>query len=213
VARRQKLLSISAGLRGQPALRVRWIELEKATGWKIVRKVRAAIRSATCEYLIEAALEAKTPPISREVARVRRLLAAATEINAVHEERVRDAQRTPYVRIRADKLYALALAARDMPRACEAELAALAGVAAEDSGYREGEAWSWWIRHLTRILEEAGLPTAVRKKASPFVAFVTALSRCLSVQFRRHLHSDGALAKAIERARGSFTQHPPGWDK
>ena len=74
----------------------------------------------------------------------------------------------------------------------------------------QGECWGGWIRQLTRTLKENGLRTEVRKDAggksksdkhSPFVHLVHELQNCLPNGYRRSVHSDGALAKAIVEAR------------
>jgi hypothetical protein len=74
-------------------------------------------------------------------------------------------------------------------------------------GYREGECWDQWIRRLTAIAAENGLPKGVAKSVdkslvpSPFVLTVEALQNCLPARTRRHNHSHVALAAAIQRAR------------
>lgn len=70
---------------------------------------------------------------------------------------------------------------------------------------KEGDEWSEWVRRITKILKDAGLPWQVSKdwrgKKSPFVALIEALQEHLPEESRRHTHSDGALAKAIVGAR------------
>jgi hypothetical protein len=73
--------------------------------------------------------------------------------------------------------------------------------------FRPGEPWDSWIRRLTEILQEHGLPWAVPKDSDkrthdvPFVALVRELQKCVPPQFRRHTHSESALEQAIYRAR------------
>jgi hypothetical protein len=74
--------------------------------------------------------------------------------------------------------------------------------AAEGSG--DGQAWDWWIQVLTQIVQRHDLPYGARfversGKPSPFVALVRALQQHLPA---RHMFSDEALAKAIQRAQG-----------
>jgi hypothetical protein len=72
-----------------------------------------------------------------------------------------------------------------------------------------GGAWDVWIRQLTTVLGGYHLPTPARKdsdnkgdRTSPFVEFVDAFQRLIiPEQFRRSLHSKGALATAIHKAR------------
>ena len=71
-------------------------------------------------------------------------------------------------------------------------------------GRSEGHGWKRWVRRLTALFASATLPTGARQdkpEASPFVAFVRELQKNLPAEFRRHTHSDAALAKAIGRAR------------
>jgi len=79
--------------------------------------------------------------------------------------------------------------------------------AAEGSG---DQAWDWWIQALTRIVQRYDLPHGARivetsGKPSPFVALVRAVQLVRALQEHvpaRHMFSDGALAKAIQRAQG-----------
>jgi hypothetical protein len=205
----KKLLPVSAGA-GYPAPRIGrdgWRRLEQAIGRPIAPKVRRKIRSATREYLANAALERGAPPISPELERVRKLRAAAAAIYAIYGNRVADGRRTAYHHIRADKLRALAVDSRDMMQDCDAELRALGTAETEDHGYRVGEEWARWIWRLKKVLEAARLPVGVRKDTdkhpdppSPFVAFTREVQRCLPAEFRQHTHSDAGLAVAIVRA-------------
>jgi hypothetical protein len=141
------------------------------------------------------------------------------EITALKEKIANEAarvaaRRTAVLEIGApERLRAWALASQDVMRDCDRALRVLGTAETEASGYRVGEAWAQWIRRLTRILKKAGLPTGVRKdtgdvgRTSPFVLFVAKLQRYLPDgqdepdEFRQHTHSEGALAKATERAR------------
>jgi hypothetical protein len=68
----------------------------------------------------------------------------------------------------------------------------------------DDEPWNWWIQGLTRIAREHRLPYGARivdtsgGNLSPFGALVRALQEHVPA---RHMHSDEALAKAIQRAR------------
>lgn len=68
-------------------------------------------------------------------------------------------------------------------------------------------AWDIWVCMLTDLLKEVGLPTRVskaqidpRSKTSPFLLFIKSLQANYP-KFKRHFHSDQALAQAISRAR------------
>ena len=73
--------------------------------------------------------------------------------------------------------------------------------ATEGSG--DGQAWDWWIQALTQIVQRHDLPYGARivetsGKPSPFVALVRALQEHVPA---KHMFSDEALAKAIQRAQ------------
>jgi hypothetical protein len=212
---RKKLLDISSGA-GYPAFRigrVRRLKLEQEIGRPIPEAVWDELIEATREYRADTDLERNTPLLSPAIDRVKKLRAAAAVIYAVYGESVSDERRTPYVHIRVDALRAWALESRAMMRACDSELRALAGVEAEDSGFRVGEAWAWWIWRLTRIFKKAGLPTGARNDAlgtSPFIKFVDELQKYLPKKYRQHWHSPEALSKAIERGRAWFGTHKRG---
>jgi hypothetical protein len=85
--------------------------------------------------------------------------------------------------------------------ACDCALNDLS--AAEASG--NGQAWDWWIQALTQIVQRHDLPygariveTSEKLKLSPFGALVRTLQEHVPA---RHMHSDEALAKAIQRAQ------------
>ena len=205
---RKKLLDISSGARYRAFRigRVRRLKLEQKIGRSIPAAAWDELIEATREYRADTDLERNTPLLSPVINRVRTLRDAAATIHIIYEKSVSDKRRTSYHHIRAGKLRMLALASRGMMRDCDAELGALARVEAEDSGFRVGEAWDWWIWRLTRILKKAGLPTGVRKdtgdigRTSPFVLFVAELQRYLPEKFRRHTRKK-ALAAAIDKAR------------
>jgi hypothetical protein len=73
----------------------------------------------------------------------------------------------------------------------------------------ERSIWDLWVRTLTSILHQNGLPISARKDSdkqkgnSPpaFVALVRELQESLPQEYRQAFHSYGALAQAISRAR------------
>lgn len=79
----------------------------------------------------------------------------------------------------------------------------------KNHGWHKGDMWNLWVRQLTDIAREGGLPHQVRqdddknkiRKSSPFVVFVCELQKCIPSGFRRSTHSESALATAISRAR------------
>jgi hypothetical protein len=83
---------------------------------------------------------------------------------------------------------------------------------------REGDAWNSWVRRLSQILKNNGLPVGVRKDAgnksksdgpSRFTLLVRGVQSCLPRECRRHTHSLDALATAISRALGSNKSAAP----
>jgi hypothetical protein len=75
-------------------------------------------------------------------------------------------------------------------------------------GHREGDCWDQWIRRLTKIADENGLPSGASKgadksaKESPFTLMVKALQERVPRDARRHHGGEAAtLAAAINRAR------------
>jgi hypothetical protein len=100
-----------------------------------------------------------------------------------------------------DKLHHFRDALKSLVVACDCALNDLS--AAEGSG--DGQAWGWWIQALTQIAQRHDLPygariveTSEKLKLSPFAALVRALQEHVPA---RHMHSDEALAKAIQRAQ------------
>ena len=83
-------------------------------------------------------------------------------------------------------------------RACSRNLDLNDGVSS-----REGLSWENWVWLISQVLENAGLPTGIRKdhgKPSAFVCFFRELQNSFP-EYRRHDHSDEALAKALNKAR------------
>ena len=76
--------------------------------------------------------------------------------------------------------------------------------------YCDDDPWNWWIEELTRIAQRHCLPYGSRivetsGEPSPFAALVRALQLTRALQEHvppRHMFSDEALAKAVQRAQG-----------
>jgi hypothetical protein len=99
---------------------------------------------------------------------------------------------------------------------CDERLSDLASIEGKDR-----PPWETWIVELTDLFKQYGLqlPTAARKDVdknktgpSPFVIFIRELQQLIEPpQYRRHTHSDEALADAINNARNPRnTQSIPG---
>jgi hypothetical protein len=115
-------------------------------------------------------------------------------------------------RLAREKLHQFRSALKPLVVACDYALNDLS--AAE--GYRDSQAWGWWIQGLTQIAREHGLPAGTRivemsGEISPFVALVRTLQLARAVQEHvpaRHMSSDEALAKAIQRAQAQGQTEP-----
>ncbi len=75
-------------------------------------------------------------------------------------------------------------------------------------GYFRGKMWAYWIRWLTIIMKEHGLPYSARKDLdkrkgdiSSFVLFVQELQKHVATEGRQTVASVDALAQSINRAR------------
>jgi hypothetical protein len=69
-------------------------------------------------------------------------------------------------------------------------------------GHQPGRAWSVWIVLMTLIMDSYGLPSGIRGLSSPFVRLIQYLQNH-ALQGNKRTHSEGALSKAIQRARES----------
>jgi hypothetical protein len=84
---------------------------------------------------------------------------------------------------------------------------------ASETGFTKGDSWDLWVYTLRQILNDADLPTEVRRDGlgiSPFVAFVDEMQNQLPDTLKRLMkkRSSEALATAITRATDEFDQ---GW--
>jgi hypothetical protein len=95
-------------------------------------------------------------------------------------------------------------------RFLEAVTESSTGISAE--GWVEGQGWDNLVLHLLDFVEGRGLPSRVAKgsdksnRTSPFVAFMRNLQATFPSGFARHMHSDKALAEAINLARRKSRQ-------
>ena len=104
-----------------------------------------------------------------------------------------------------DKLDHFRVMLKSLVFACDCALNDLS--AAE---YCYDDPWNWWIEELTRIAQRHCLPYGSRivetsGEPSPFAALVRALQLTRALQEHvppRHMFSDEALAKAVQRAQG-----------
>ena len=76
-----------------------------------------------------------------------------------------------------------------------------------DGGLHEGRMWDAWVQSINMLMQHHDLPSTVRidtrakEVNSKFVLLIEELQKHIPQELRRHDHSSGALAKAIQRAR------------
>ena len=225
MARTKPKLSFAAA-GGKPSLKISsadWQRIESVYGRSLPNSVRRKIRAVTRKFLDWAVFEHTVRPSSEAMERVRSIKNAAHEFQEVvftcpanvgseadffarhlickHLNLAYDKGR--------DGLQNLALnLANSISKSCDL---ALADLRSDQSAFRSGDMWNWWVRELTAILKARQLPTEARKdtdkskteKPSPFVGLIRELQACIPADYRRATHSDTALAVAIVRARGS----------
>ena len=183
-----------------------WKGIERAYGRELGIQVRKSIVKATCDYLNEARDEQSAPSQSETLKRIKRVSKAANELKSAF--RVLDATSRAARELingelrnlgRSDMIISQSEAARVVIACAHAKEKLKAA-----SGYVQGEAWNRFIRELTKVLKNEGLPTgashSLDDKSSPFVAFVKALQKGLPGNLRQH-RADPSLGKAISRAR------------
>jgi hypothetical protein len=205
-----------------------WQRIELAYGHPLAGPVRRKIRAATREFLDWAVFERTAPNSSEVIARVQSIKKAVHEFREVvfrcPQKIGKDADFVARHLISKhsglafkkgrDGLQNLTLdLAEAISNGCDFSLAELRSNA--KSGFRKGDAWDWWVRKLTAILEAHQLPTENRKdtdknktgRPSEFVAFLRELQACLPVEDRRSeprsddFQANIALTSAIARAR------------
>jgi hypothetical protein len=202
-----------------------WQAIEQAYGRQLNADVRQQITIVTIQYLKDIDFDRTTAPKEMALKRIKRVRRTAGDLervmfdreafSAASDELSRQQQQSASYAdglIRRhlaegalgwDKLHHFRDALKSLIVACDCALNDLS--AAE--GYRGGQAWDWWIQALTQIVQRHDLPYGARivvtsEESSPFVALVRALQRALREHLpARHMYSDEALAKAIQRAR------------
>lgn len=219
-----KLWFAAAG--GKPRLKISsadWQRIELAYERSLPNSVRRKIRAVTRTFLDWVVFEHTVRPSSEAMERVQSIKKAAHEFQEVVFTCPRNVGSdadfyaryliSKHLHLAFDKgrngLQNLALnLASSISKGCDL---ALADLGSEQSTFRSGDMWNWWVRELIAILNARYLPTEVRKdsdkskteKPSPFVAFIRELQVCIPEDYRGTTHSDTALAVAIDRARRS----------
>jgi len=202
-----------------------WQAIERAYARQLNADVRQQITTVTTQYLKDCVFERTAAPKAMARERLQRIRRGADDLEKVMldsepfstsaDELSREQQEQQQsVRSYTDHLIRRhfndpRLAAgwrgddfqgvlRSLIVACDCALNDLN--AAEGSG---DQAWDWWIQALTQIVQGHDLPYGARivetsGKPSSFVALVRALQQHVP---DKHMFSDEALAKAIQRAQ------------
>ena len=237
MARTKPKLSFAAA-GGKPRLKISsadWQRIESAYERSLPNSVRRKIRAVTRTFLDWAVFELTVRPISEAMERVQSIKKAARKFQeAVFTCPANVGSDADFfarhlicrhLNLSFDKgrdgLQNQALnLANSISKGCDL---ALADLRSEQSAFRSGDMWNWWVCKLTAVLKAHQLPTQARKdtdkskteKPSPFVGFIRELQACIPADYRRTNHSDPALAVAIVRARASVrvTKTVPGQPK
>jgi hypothetical protein len=217
-----KLSFASAG--GKPSLRISgadWQRIETAYRNALSSALRRKILAATQEFVEWAVFEGTVQTNSEAQTRAKLIKAEAREFRRTifrcPPNIGRDADfcarhlicthlGVPFENGR-DGLQNLVLEfERLVSKSCDLALRDL--VRERESGFHKGGMWNLWVRKLTAALRARQLPIEARKDTdkhtglpSPFVGFLQELQKCIPTEFRRSVHSDGALAQAVYTAR------------
>jgi hypothetical protein len=217
-----KLSFASAG--GKPTLRISgadWERIETAYRNPLSSTLRRKIREATQEFVEWAVFEDTVQTNSEAQTRAKLIKAEAREFRRTIFRCPPNIGRDADFRARhlickhlgvpfengRDGLQNLVLKfERLVSKSCDLALHDL--VRERGSGFRKGEMWNLWVRKLTAALRSRQLPVEARKDTdkhtgspSPFVGFLRELQECIPTEFQRSVHSDGALAEAVRKAK------------
>ncbi len=178
-----------------------WTAIERGFGSSVPAAARQDIAEATNNFVAFMAAEHRALPIKDARGSITRIQKKAREflsaLNALHRDAGDLLERHSADNGRVSGNVAAFAAS------CDYALAELQNMTA----HYEGGAWAAWVRDLTSIAKAHGLPSAARKdidksdRVSPFVRLVKALQDHIPKNYRRHAHSDWALAKAVSIAR------------
>jgi hypothetical protein len=206
-----------ASVSGSVQFSPKWRELEAAYGHPLSIGVRQSIREATTDFLDWERFERSAEPLSVATQRIAKLKRAVEALLKVLQQAPTNGtvfadslvtqhfNKSHIVFPNGDLFSAAPGLLFSIRVACDMAIEEVS----RSQGFREGECWDKWIRRLSTIASESGLPSAaskgrVKSKSdyhSPFVFLVEALQSCLPSEVRRHHHSRISLATGIARAR------------
>jgi hypothetical protein len=200
-----------------------WKTVESAYGQRLSREQQKQIFEATQTYIIFRSRETNSEPLRLSVDRVKRLKNSAESFRKIIVEDDSGSMAHVFARheiklqfsddylVAQDPLAGLARVVESFVHACKVATTNMT----KHSFSTDGIAWCSWVIELTRIAQQARLPTGARTdsdkntgESSPFVRLVEELQSQLPKQFQDKRQSSTALAKAINRVRkGDFPGH------
>ncbi len=197
-----------------------WQQIEAAYGRELPNNVRKAITEATEKFLFWDSVAHAGEPLAHAEAIIENYKKAAAVFRhalAVHDGSAAGACAKIVIEVELKHLPLSVLGSiGQVSQTVFAFEAACSKALSPKSLLRvsmeEGEPWQGWVQLLTQIMRQHALPLGASKTnsgQSPFIALVRELQKCLSVQHRRHTHSEEALAAAIVRARRYVPQSTP----
>jgi hypothetical protein len=186
-----------------------WAQCDIAYGHAISREIREELVAATNKFLWFASMEAETEDLNAAVKRIGRYRTAAGALLNELAEPGSTASifhadyliQSEFPDATLDQLHDLVMSYYGACARAE-RLAA----SKNEPEFRQGDAWNGWIRRLTAILKQHGLPITVRHddegRPSRFLLLVRELQKGFPAQYRRGARSDKATDKALETAIG-----------
>jgi hypothetical protein len=199
-----------------------WLEIERSYRCNLSPDARKSILEATTSFVYFESFERTAKPHRLAIERVDAiegalenlfltLHAPANEATVYADHFVKRHFHYPFLELNNEDLFsALSRLLGSLKDACRR--AAQEMDDPNQPSHREGECWDQWIRRLTEIVKENGLPSGAskgghgRNNQSPFTWLVMALQKCVPTDARRHDRRAGTLAAAIARARHGGTK-------
>jgi hypothetical protein len=192
-----------------------WNEVELAYGCALSDTIRQSIVDATNQFLASEVFERNAKPsrptidmvesIRAMSDKIRKKLSAGGETAAFAQSAIMEHLVSKYLKLEPYEqlFHALDEVTSSLSAACTQALTELDDP--EAHVFRDGVSWDRWIRVLTHIAEQNGLPIAASNAGNaeaelgPFARFVEALQELFPQEVRRHANT--RLSSAIYRAR------------
>jgi hypothetical protein len=189
----------------------------------------AQIVEATRQYLWTASLTASAEPIDLRAALINRALIAATEFQEALDAINAGGDAGDHINALLERHFWHPSVPHSSDDGTSAILASISSasrhafaqardqIAAEgNTGFKRNQGWENWVRRVTKICDDRGLPTSARKDDdkrrdidSAFVQLMWDLQQNFASPYRRGEQSPSALANAIYRARRRVGNQDP----